>query len=313
MLCEIFFQQKPFSSVSNSKLDILFAKKNVTEPAYDVNQLPVVNINIKKALAKCLDPDLKKRQRLTATKLLYYLETCQLDAKQELACRLKKLSSVVASSDDSGIATSSMEYARWFVELEAKNLLQIKIKDDVWHNDQHTAELFAIAANQGFLPGVIKLARCYEYGKGVEANLSKSQQLYNVVFPLKSFSVNDLEMGEVIGKGAYGTVSQATLIPLDEQVAVKMFHANIDVMPDDVKNELVVMAKLSHPNLIRLYAASYVKPVCIVMEWMNRESLFYLLRAQKVQLTFLQQLYIAHDVAAGLQFLHSQQPKILHR
>ena len=68
-----------------------------------------------------------------------------------------------------------------------------------------------------------------------------------------SIKFSDLQLHEVIGRGGFGEVHRATLAINDNQtmdVAVKKLH-----LMDE--NELTMLAKLQHPNIIRLHG--YVK------------------------------------------------------
>jgi calcium-dependent protein kinase len=57
-----------------------------------------------------------------------------------------------------------------------------------------------------------------------------------------------------IGKGAYGTVYQAKMMqpPFADRV-VKVIQKRLVRNPDSLKNEYMILKKLDHPNIVKLY------------------------------------------------------------
>ena len=80
-------------------------------------------------------------------------------------------------------------------------------------------------------------------------------------------------------------------------------------------SEVRILARLRHPNLI-LFMGYCTKPdLCIVSEYMNRGSLYSLLRQnerEQRQLDPKLQRVVAVSVARGMSYLHSRRPPILH-
>ena len=80
--------------------------------------------------------------------------------------------------------------------------------------------------------------------------------------------------------------------------------------------ELLVMSKLSHPNIIKLIGASVVVPrLCLVMELCDC-SLFDLLynRKRTHPLTKREKVAFCLDIANGIGYLHLNcRPPIIHR
>ena len=78
-------------------------------------------------------------------------------------------------------------------------------------------------------------------------------------------------------------------------------------------DELHVMSALSHPNVVELFAANTRPPkLVIVMELCDR-SLYQLLHQTKETVDEALGMRMATDVAAGLAYLHAQDPPIIHR
>ncbi|KXZ48034.1 hypothetical protein GPECTOR_31g398 [Gonium pectorale] len=130
-------------------------------------------------------------------------------------------------------------------------------------------------------------------------------------------------LGTVLGKGAYGRVMEGTYN--GQVVAVKLIESSPlwPVMPtadstshlSALQQEVEVLARCDHPNVVRLLAANLSPPrPCLVMERCDTslERLLYGGGAPgpcaRLQLSTV--LHIGTEVARGLAFLH---PTILHR
>jgi serine/threonine protein kinase len=79
--------------------------------------------------------------------------------------------------------------------------------------------------------------------------------------------------------------------------------------------EVKILARLRHPNLILFMGFCTAPELCIISEYMNRGSLFSLLRqymhrGQRLEARF--QKAVAISVARGMNYLHSRSPPILH-
>ncbi len=84
-----------------------------------------------------------------------------------------------------------------------------------------------------------------------------------------------------------------------------------DSLVSSFSQEVEVLGRCQHPNIVRLLAACLKPPrLCLVMELMDT-SLERVLHARPGELLPLPMvLYIAADIARGLAYLH---PTIVHR
>jgi serine/threonine protein kinase/ABC-type phosphate transport system substrate-binding protein len=136
-------------------------------------------------------------------------------------------------------------------------------------------------------------------------------------------NMEELEMGDVIGNGAYGTVHKAVWKGTD--VAVKVLgpaggggggagsRAVSESMRRDFEEEVRVMTALRHPNVV-LFMAACTKPprMCIVMEFMSLGSLFDLLHNEFIpSIPGALVTKMAYQAAKGMHFLHSS--GVVHR
>ncbi|CAI9765810.1 unnamed protein product [Fraxinus pennsylvanica] len=124
----------------------------------------------------------------------------------------------------------------------------------------------------------------------------------------------DLTIGEQIGQGSCGTVYHALWYGSD--VAVKVFSRQ--EYSDDVifsfRQEVSLMKRLRHPNIL-LFMGAVTSPqrLCIVTEFLPRGSLFRLLQRHTSKLDWRRHIYMALDIARGMNYLHRCNPPIVHR
>ena len=140
----------------------------------------------------------------------------------------------------------------------------------------------------------------------------------------------ELEVGERIADGGVGVVQQGYW--RGESVALKtLFDVRVsESLKQEYMNELLVMSELQHPNIVTLLGACMNPPnLCFVME-LCETSLFELLhrnrnttnnnsssrsnrRWDKSSFSAYEKVQMARDVAAGVAYLHSLTPAIIHR
>ncbi|KXZ43850.1 hypothetical protein GPECTOR_79g129 [Gonium pectorale] len=117
------------------------------------------------------------------------------------------------------------------------------------------------------------------------------------------------------GKGSYGRVVEG--LYGGERVAVKLvvdvdeWSGPTDSLVSSFAQEVEVLGRCQHPNIVRLLAACLKPPrLCLVMELMDT-SLERLVHSKPGELLPLPTvLHIAADIARGLAYLH---PTIVHR
>ncbi|KAL4151645.1 hypothetical protein PRNP1_008587 [Phytophthora ramorum] len=123
----------------------------------------------------------------------------------------------------------------------------------------------------------------------------------------------ELQIEEMIGQGAFGTVHRAKW--RGTAVAVKILvcqYLTADIL-EEFEAEVQIMSILRHPNICLLMGACLEPPTrCLVIEYLPRGSLWNVLR-QDVVIDMGKQYGFARDTALGMNYLHSFQPPILHR
>ncbi|MBS0261880.1 MAG: protein kinase, partial [Planctomycetes bacterium] len=118
-----------------------------------------------------------------------------------------------------------------------------------------------------------------------------------------------LTLGEPLGQGAFGAVYRARHHALGIDVAVKILSsATLEtIRPEQSLREAQLMARLDHPNLLRIFHAGQTDDaIYLVMELMDGGSCKNLRNLSPAQA-----VAVARQLLSGLQALHDA--RILHR
>nr|DAD39777.1 TPA_asm: hypothetical protein HUJ06_014100 [Nelumbo nucifera] len=121
----------------------------------------------------------------------------------------------------------------------------------------------------------------------------------------------------IVGKGAYGTVYKGTL-PDERDIAIKMSKETNKIQIKEFINEIVILARLNHENVVKLLGCCLETPVPIlVYEFITRGTLFHRIhgdgRQKFVFSSWEHRLRIAAETAGALAYLHSVgDPPIIH-
>lgn len=107
--------------------------------------------------------------------------------------------------------------------------------------------------------------------------------------------MKDIEMGEIIGRGAFGEVWKAIWHGSDVAVKKIRITAGGD---QQILNEIEIMRNVRHPNLVSLLASEVDKfEANLVMEYMAKGSVYQLLQETTNKLTWEDVRKIAIDVS----------------
>lgn len=118
---------------------------------------------------------------------------------------------------------------------------------------------------------------------------------------------------EQIGDGATCKVFRGTY--KSQTVAIKEF-ISMDFNGDDIRayrNELVLLAKLKHPNIVKCYGLSMSPPtICVIFEFCENATLGGRLR-EVSGWSWRDRLFLLVQITRAVAFLHAQTPPVLHR
>ncbi|XVF04058.1 hypothetical protein REPUB_Repub05bG0048300 [Reevesia pubescens] len=138
------------------------------------------------------------------------------------------------------------------------------------------------------------------------------------LFDMETLTVatNGFSRENLIGSGGFGSVFKGSLCT-GQDIAVKRLSKNSQQGLEEFKNEVVLIAKLQHRNLVRLLGyCIHGEERILVYEFMPNNSLDYFLFDQKKSalLPWKKRFHIIMGIARGLLYLHQDSRlQIIHR
>ncbi|KAL6660888.1 hypothetical protein ACP70R_000272 [Stipagrostis hirtigluma subsp. patula] len=118
-----------------------------------------------------------------------------------------------------------------------------------------------------------------------------------------------------LGEGGFGEVFKGTL-QNGEEIAVKRLSKHSSQGFHELKNEMVLAAKLKHRNLVRLMGMCLQEEKLLIYEYMPNRSLdtFLFDPVKRLMLDWRKRFMIICGIARGLLYLHEESRlKIIHR
>ncbi|XP_047939816.1 G-type lectin S-receptor-like serine/threonine-protein kinase At4g27290 isoform X2 [Salvia hispanica] len=129
-------------------------------------------------------------------------------------------------------------------------------------------------------------------------------------------ATNNFSMENMIGVGGFGHVYKGNM-PSGEEIAVKRLSRSSGQGLEEFRNEVMVIAKLQHRNLVRLLGCGIEKEERIlVYEYLQNKSLDYFIfdNSRRELLTWPKRFDIIMGTSRGLLYLHhDSRLKIIHR
>ncbi|XP_078172965.1 cysteine-rich receptor-like protein kinase 10 [Carex rostrata] len=152
-------------------------------------------------------------------------------------------------------------------------------------------------------------------------NVSNPEEIKSVeslLFDFYVLRVATIDFAEEnkLGEGGFGAVYKGVL-PDGREIAVKRLSPSSDQGLDELKNELILVAKLQHKNLVRLLGVCLEgQEKLLVYEYVPNKSLDQILFDTEMRhlLDWRKRFNIISGIARGLLYLHEEsQIRIIHR
>ncbi|XP_038981784.1 G-type lectin S-receptor-like serine/threonine-protein kinase LECRK3 isoform X1 [Phoenix dactylifera] len=149
-------------------------------------------------------------------------------------------------------------------------------------------------------------------------NENRGKELELPLFNLSMIesATNFFSADNLLGKGGFGPVYKGQLGD-GQEIAVKRLSKNSVQGVDEFKNEVVLIAKLQHRNLVRLLGCCIQhEERMLIYEYMPNRSLdtFIFDKTKSAQLGWQERLDIIMGIARGLLYLHQDSRlRIIHR
>ncbi|KAK9932617.1 hypothetical protein M0R45_019845 [Rubus argutus] len=129
-------------------------------------------------------------------------------------------------------------------------------------------------------------------------------------------ATNQFSVDYRLGEGGFGEVYKG-ILPNGQEIAVKRLSTNSGQGVEEFKNEIVLVAKLQHRNLVRLLGfCSEGQEKILVYEFVQNKSLDHFLFDSDIQvkLDWSSRYKIICGIARGILYLHhDSRLKIIHR
>lgn len=132
--------------------------------------------------------------------------------------------------------------------------------------------------------------------------------------PASRVAWDEVELLHEIGDGAFALVYEGRLRGCTVAVKeLKLQEADADLLRDFAA-EVSVLSTLVHPNVVEFVGACMnPKHMLLVMELVQGGDAMILLARDDVRLPWHRRLSWLADVARGMEYLHSREPKLVHR
>ncbi|XP_042426552.1 putative receptor-like protein kinase At4g00960 [Zingiber officinale] len=161
-----------------------------------------------------------------------------------------------------------------------------------------------------------RLRKQASLGSLYETDPEKINSVESLLFDYHTLKVATGNFSEEnkLGEGGFGAVYKGTL-PNGQEIAVKRL-LNSGQGLGELKNELVLVARLQHRNLVKLFGVCLEQEKMIVYEYVPNRSLdtFLYDSVKGRELHWGTRYKIITGIARGLRYLHEEsQLKIIHR
>jgi len=122
---------------------------------------------------------------------------------------------------------------------------------------------------------------------------------------------NNLEFGELIGKGNFGEVYKGVYLGTDVAIK-KLFFVDDDFMQKYIEREMDTLTCLNHPNIVQLMGLCIgMDDMYIITEFIKGGDLRSKLKDKSIEMDWKLRVSILKDIALAMNYLHAKD--IIHR
>ncbi|KAM5564542.1 receptor-like serine/threonine-protein kinase SD1-8 [Rosa sericea] len=151
----------------------------------------------------------------------------------------------------------------------------------------------------------------------MELGIHKDQELPCFSFSTINMATNYFAEANKLGEGGYGPVYKGKLLVEGQEIAVKRLSKISRQGSKEFQNEVSVICKLQHRNLVRLLGCCIeAEESILIYEYMPNKSLdsFIFDSTKQVLLDWRRRINIIEGIAQGLLYLHKySRLRIIHR
>ncbi|XAR73354.1 Non-specific serine/threonine protein kinase [Bertholletia excelsa] len=147
-----------------------------------------------------------------------------------------------------------------------------------------------------------------------QGETTSSQDFPSIKLDLIRRATNHFSEENKLGEGGFGPVYKGTL-PDGQKIAVKRLSRNSRQGLQEFKNEVTLIARLQHTNLVRLLGCCLEEnELLLIYEYMPNKSLDVFLFGSGTKLFWKTRLSIINGIARGILYLHEDSRlRIIHR
>ncbi|KAI3964144.1 hypothetical protein MKW92_046212 [Papaver armeniacum] len=159
-----------------------------------------------------------------------------------------------------------------------------------------------------------RISKKYSYANDMDQDIQSAESLqYN--FSMISAATDNFSEANKLGEGGFGPVYKGTFCD-GQEIAVKRLATNSGQGDQEFKNEVMLLAKLQHRNLVRLLGfCLHGQEKLLIYELMNASLDQFIFDAVKqAYLDWERRYKIIGGIARGLLYLHEDsRVRIIHR
>ncbi|KAK9084898.1 hypothetical protein Sjap_025309 [Stephania japonica] len=152
--------------------------------------------------------------------------------------------------------------------------------------------------------------------EGIQESHETFEELPQMDFASVQEATNNFAFENKIGEGGFGPVYKGVLLD-GKEVAIKRLSQSSCQGQSEFKNEVILIAKLQHKNLVRLVGCcTEGEENLLIYEFMPNTSLdaFLFDTEKQAELDWSKRMNIVNGIARGLVYLHEDSRlKIIHR